>query len=131
MTEQRTKILYWAPRALSILFIAFLAMFSLDVFGQGTAPAETAVAFLLHNIPVILLIILLAVAWKREIVGAAAFTGGGILYVASILIAVLKNGFAWHYVVWAVIVSGPAFLVGALFMMNWRQRGGGGRRNVT
>mgnify|MGYP002070012838 CR=1 FL=1 len=29
-----SRFLYWTPRILSILFILFLAMFSLDIFGN-------------------------------------------------------------------------------------------------
>ncbi len=29
------KWLYWTPRILAIIFICFLLLFSLDVFGQG------------------------------------------------------------------------------------------------
>ncbi len=32
--QKVSKVVYWTPRILSIAFIAFLAMFSLDIFGN-------------------------------------------------------------------------------------------------
>jgi hypothetical protein len=39
MAKQTGKFVYWAPRVLSILFILFLALFSLDVFDTPNASA--------------------------------------------------------------------------------------------
>lgn len=80
-----SKILYWTPRVLSILFICFLTMFSFDVFESGRSAGEIALAFLMHNIPSIILIILLVIAWKKEIVGAVAYLGAGLLYVGLVI----------------------------------------------
>lgn len=33
MTHFSRRAFFWAPRAMSIVFIAFLSMFALDVFG--------------------------------------------------------------------------------------------------
>ena len=35
MSNSSRRALYWAPRALSILYILFLSMFALDVFSEG------------------------------------------------------------------------------------------------
>ncbi|MBN1793232.1 hypothetical protein JW826_06125 [Candidatus Woesearchaeota archaeon] len=112
------RFVFWAPRVLSIMFIAFLALFSLDVFGPGVGFWEAVVGFLIHNIPVFVLIAVLIVAWKHEIVGAAAFFLAGLLYI----VAVFNGGFAWYKLVWVLYISGAAFIVGAFFLVNWLKK---------
>jgi hypothetical protein len=54
-----SRFIYWTPRILSILLLLFLAMFSLDIFGNGYTFWQTVVGLLMHNIPVFILLILL------------------------------------------------------------------------
>lgn len=116
MKKRVGKLLYWSPRILSILFVLFLALFSLDVFGNGYSFWQTALALFMHNIPVIILAILLIISWKYEIVGAMTFASAGLLY---IFLSLFKNQFQWYYLSWAVQISGPAFFVSWLFYLNW------------
>jgi hypothetical protein len=104
------------------MFILFLAMFSLDVFEPGRSPWEIAVGLLMHNIPVFVLLAVLIVAWKREIVGAIFFTLAGLLYVAIITANILTDLSKLYMVSWNFTVAGPAFVVGILFFINWRQK---------
>lgn len=123
MKEKINKILYWTPRILSILFICFLALFSLDVFGVGYTFWETVVAFLMHNIPVFVLIIVLVISWKYEIVGGIGFILAGLLYIVLVLgAATSDDAFQWYMLVWTLQISGPAFLVGILFLINWYKK---------
>lgn len=122
MPKPISKPLYWTPRILSVILIAFLALFSLDVFEEGLTFGQVAIAFLMHNIPVFVLIAVLVVAWKREIVGAVAFAAAGMLYVAFVTSTALRDGFEWYYVAWALQLAGPAFLIAYMFWVNWRRR---------
>lgn len=103
------KFVYWTPRILSILFIAFISMFALDIFEMRLGFWGTIVGLFMHLIPSFVLIILLLIAWKREWVGAAAFLLFGLWYIIRI-----RGPLSWY-----VIIAGPAFLVGILFMINW------------
>lgn len=67
------RILYWFPRILTILAILFMMMFSLDVFGGEEPFGRQLLGFLAHNIPAFVLIIVLAIAWKYEIIGGIIF----------------------------------------------------------
>ena len=116
------KLLFWAPRVLAILFILFLAMFSLDIFGNNYTFWETVVGLFMHNILSIILLIVLIISWKYELVGAIAFILGGILYLAWVLRNVILTGFEWYYLAWALQISGIAFLVGILFLVGWKKR---------
>jgi hypothetical protein len=108
--------MYWIPRIMSIAFILFMAMFSLDVFGNDYGFWGTLVAFLMHNIPVFILTAVLLISWKYEIVGGIAFILAGVLYITILL---LNPNREWYMLFWILQISGPAFLIGALFLVNW------------
>jgi hypothetical protein len=113
--KQINKFVYWTPRILSIIFICFLALFSLDVFGNGLNFWQTILGLLIHNIPVMFLVIILIISWKREIVGGIVFILAGLLYIVMLL----KGGIEPYQIFWILPISGPAFLIGVLFIIGW------------
>ena len=119
MEKRLNRFIYWTPRILSIIFICFLALMSLDVFGIGLSFWQTMGALFMHNIPVFILLIVLLISWKYEIVGGIAFILAGIFYIAMILINSIATGFEWYYLSWAVQISGVAFIIGILFLIGW------------
>jgi len=110
---------YWTPRVLSIIFVLFLAMMSLDVFDGSSGFWEIILGLLIHNIPTFILLAFLLISWKYEIVGAVAFFAAGILYMILILITMTKTAFEWYYVGWIVEISGTAFLIGIFWLVGW------------
>lgn len=78
------KFLYWISRILTILAILFMLMFSFDVFGGSEPLSKKLLGFLMHNIPVLLFIFILIIAWNWEVIGGllliAAFVAGGIYF---------------------------------------------------
>lgn len=119
MNKKINKFIYWTPRILGVILVVFLMMFSLDVFESGLTGWQTAVGLLIHNIPALLLLSLLVISWKHEIVGGIAFTMAGLLYILQLAI---NPEFEWYMLSWAVIIAGPAFLIGVLFTVNWHQK---------
>ncbi len=117
MSSKQDSAIYWIPRGLSILFILFLALMSLDVFEGDYGFWGTVVGLLIHNIPAITLSIVLAISWKHEVVGGVSFILAGIIYIAMLARTSLSNGFEWYYVAWAMQISGIAFVIGALFLV--------------
>jgi hypothetical protein len=111
--------IFLTPRIISIIFILFLALFSLDVFGEGLSLFQVLVAFLMHNIPVFILAILLWISWKKEIVGAITFILAGIAY---IFLTLGRNEFQWYMISWSLIIAGPAFFIGILFWIGWKRK---------
>ena len=81
MTQLSKRALFWTPRALSILFIAFLSLFALDVFDGHLGFWQTALALTMHLIPSFVLIAALVLAWRWEWIGAALYGAAGLLYV--------------------------------------------------
>jgi hypothetical protein len=108
------QILFWAPRVLSLLFATFISIFALDVFNESHGFWQTALALLMHLIPTIILLALLAVSWRWEWVGGVVFPALGLIYLVN----------SWGRFHWSayVLIAGPLFLLGTLFLLSWRQR---------
>ncbi|MBI4454211.1 hypothetical protein HY636_06205 [Candidatus Woesearchaeota archaeon] len=119
MAKNISKSLYWTPRILSILFILFLALMSLDIFEGNYGVWGTILGLFMHNIPTLILLIFLLISWKYEWVGGVVFILAGIVYIVMLLINAIKNGFEWYYLSWAIQIAGIAFLIGILFFVNW------------
>jgi len=122
MEKGINKFIYWTPRILSIIFICFLALFSLDVISPELSFWQIVVGLLMHNVPAFILLIVLLISWKHEIVGGIVFILAGISYVVMILMNALSNSFEWYMVSWILTIAGPAFLIGILFIVNWLKK---------
>ena len=119
---------YWIPRILAVLLVAFLALFSLDVFQPGLSSGEIALAFFMHNIPVFVMIVVLVFAWKWDLVGVIGFAVAGLLYIGLTISSVIGSNLPWYVAIaWSLQIAGPALIVAALFFVNWRL----GRRAVV
>jgi len=111
---------YWAPRILAILFILFLTMFSLDIFEGNYGFWGTIVGLFMHNIPSLILLIILLISWKYEIVGGIVFILAGLLYTSiSIIRLIMSTPVEWYMLSWSLIIAGPAILTGILFLICW------------
>ncbi len=108
------RALFWSPRVLCILLAIFVSMFALDVFGENAGLWQTIGALLINLVPAAMVVVVLVVAWRWEWVGAVLFIALAILYVA----------WGWRRLplIAYFSISGPAILVGALFLLNWIYR---------
>ena len=104
------KFLYWTPRILSVLFVGFLCLFSLDVFDEYQGLATLFALFMHLLIPLVVLIATI-VAWKKDLVGTVVFFFFAVYYVYMV-------GLNRHWS-WYVSISGPALLIGILYLLNW------------
>ena len=122
MKESRNW-LFWTPRILSILFICFITMFSLDVFEPGLSAGEIALGLLMHNIPSLVLIALLIVSWKHDLVGAIGYLCIALLYMGVLAYSVITSGLPWYLMLsWNVTIAGPALVIGILFFVRWKKQ---------
>lgn len=103
--------LLWLPRISGILVAGFLALFALDAFNDTSFVAALP-EFAIHLIPSLLVLTVVAIAWRFEWIGAVAFVGLAALY------ATMARG----RLDWIVAISGPLLVVAALFLASWRQR---------
>ena len=122
MRKKINKFIFYTPRILSIIFILFLTMFSLDIFDGTSGFWNIALGLFMHNIPSIILLIILFISWKHEIVGGIAFILAGLVYLGFILQNILSTGFEWYYLSWVLQISGIAFLIGILFLIGWYKK---------
>jgi hypothetical protein len=104
-------LLFWTPKILGIIYAIFVSLFALDVFGMGYGFWETFSALLIHLIPTAIILVVLFIAWRWDWVGGILFIILGGLYLTI----------AWGSFPWSVyvIMSGPLFLIGILFLLNW------------
>jgi len=119
MSDFSKRLLFWAPRVLCILVIAYLSLFALDAFQPGLGFWRSLAAFAIHLIPEAILALVLVLAWRWEWIGAALFGAVGLLYVywaagRPIPLSVKLN--------WILAIAGPVLAVAALFLINWVKR---------
>lgn len=98
----------------------FLSVFALDVFSEGLGFWKTLLALTIHLIPSFVLIAALLLAWRWEWIGTVLYAAAGLLYVVMVLHRPLPTTIKLN---WIVFIAGPAFLVAALFLVDWLKRG--------
>jgi hypothetical protein len=92
-----------------ILFILFLTMFSFDVFEmEGTLLAKLG-GFVMHSIPSIVLAVVLAISWKKPLLG-------GILTLGAAA-ALMLRWHLWRGMTFVTIIL-PVIVVGILFILS-------------
>jgi hypothetical protein len=77
--ETKVRIFHWLPRIVCILAILFVSIFALDSFAPGLTIWQQLGGFLMNLIPSFVLVILLVVAWKRELIGGIIFIVTGLI----------------------------------------------------
>ncbi len=107
------KIIYWLPRVLSIGFVLFLSLFSLDVFSEYNG-FDVILPLLIHLIPSFILLAVTLISWKYDLLGTFVFLGFSVFYVFA---AGFDRPWSWY-----VCISVPAGVVGILFLLSWLQK---------
>ncbi len=110
-TTHPNRALFWAPRALSIVFIGFVSLFALDAFGEGQSLGRALADFAIHLVPSLAMAAALAIAWRWEWAGTLLFTLCGAFFL------VIGRGMAVK-----VVFSAPCFMAACLFLMDWMQK---------
>lgn len=106
------RLVFWAPRALALALIVFVSLFALDVFEEGLGFWATLGHLAIHLIPSFVLVAVLAVAWRREWVGAVLFALAGVGFLFIV------RAPWWGKATFAL----PCFVMAWLFGVNWRVR---------
>jgi len=112
-THKGNRYLTWTLRILLILMILFWALFSLDVFEEEQGFWNILVAFLMHNIPVFVMILILIIAWKWEHIG-------GMLLILGILgFTIFLIAGSGRFMYGSLVMVGIPFLIGTMFVVNY------------
>jgi len=106
----KSKLLHWIPRVLSMIFVLFLCLFSLDGFTEFNG-WQTVLVVTTHLIIPFVVLLGTIIAWKRDLVGTIIFFFFAMYYVYMV-------GLGRHFS-WYVSISGPALLIAILFFINW------------
>jgi len=108
MNKKRlARIFYFLPRIITIVLILFLALFALDIFDSDYTPLEILIGLSMHLIPNAILAVILAIAWKFEIIG-------GILFIIlSFLTLMVIRGEGFGIVLYVIL-----FIIGLLFLVS-------------
>ncbi len=104
------RILHWTPRVLAIGVALFLSLFALDVFGEEAGVGYITVALLMHLRPTLVLLIVIAIAWRR------AFIGGLLFLMLGVVSVFLFD--TYEHVFTFLTISLPVLLAGILFMVD-------------
>jgi hypothetical protein len=115
------NFIFWTPRILLLIFALFLVIFSFDVFDSATSVGEIILALFLHNLPSMILLIILGISWKHDLVGAIIFMIFGIACVVGIIISLA---------IVPVTAMNPMFIIGSivflfigiLFLVGWYKK---------
>ena len=109
----KNKLITWTPRILSILLLILLFMMSFDVFDIDDAWYMLILGFLIHNIPVFVLLITLYFSWKRPIIGGVVFISVGIFYA---ILMIVRSG--WDALLSVLSLGVLAIVIGVLFLVD-------------
>jgi len=109
MKEQTLRILTWTARVLGILVALFIGVFALDAFEAGKPIGRALGDFGIHLVPSILLLVLVALSWRRAWIGGAAFVALAVAYALSVR----------ERPDWVLAISGPLLGAGLLFLWTW------------
>jgi hypothetical protein len=108
------KTFFWLPRLLAIAFILFISMFALDIFGQGYNFWQTVVGLFMHLIPSFILILTVAISWRRPKIGGIIF-----LLLALVYVLTMRRGLLIE-----LPIAGPAIIIALLFFIQPKQTAG-------
>ncbi|MCX6271287.1 MAG: hypothetical protein NTU44_08750 [Bacteroidetes bacterium] len=100
----------WIPRSLTILYVLFAAIFAFDSFQGDKSVFVGILDFLYQLVPVILIIILLIITWKRPWWAGLVFllTGIGYTLYFNSDQALTRN----------LLITVPLILAGFLFLVS-------------
>jgi hypothetical protein len=113
--ESMMNAVRWMPRIACIIFILFISMFALDVFDQQAGFWRTAAGFLIHLLPSFVMTAVLALSWKRPLIGSVFF-----------LISAFSYIFLSHGRIY-LIIAVPLLVISALFLIGWSMERSSGR----
>jgi hypothetical protein len=110
----RDDLFVWMPRLLGIAAGAFLSLFAWDAFRPGLAPTAARVEFAMNLIPSAVVLVVVALSWRRPWIGGVAFVALGAAY--ALWVRSRPD--------WILAISGPLFALAIVFFWSWRRATG-------
>lgn len=121
--NRSVKVLHWLPRVICILAILFVSMFALDAFSPNLTIWQQILAFIIHLVPSLILLIVLLIAWKWELVGGIIFIVIGL----SLSPFIFFHNYKMNHSIWMSlgiisIITLPFIIAGILFVISHFRR---------
>lgn len=113
-----------------MVWVLIAILMAWDMFDSGRDDGERLIGLIMHSMPALLLLLLLAIAWKRAMAGVIGYSLAGLVYLALLIRNGLATGFEWRYLIWALQISGLAFMTAGWYFSAWL-RNGRRRRHKT
>jgi hypothetical protein len=110
----KSKVLFWLPRVLGLIYIGFLVIFALDVFVPGQTTGYYIIALFMHLIPNFVLALLLIIAWKYERFGGALFA----LAFLTLFAMFWNRSYVWMQ----LLLFSPLLLISFLFLFHTNKK---------
>lgn len=88
---KKQVLIFWTPRILSMLSIAFISLFALDSFEKDSSFIENIRHLLLHLIPSFGMLLLLILAWKKELLGGILLTAVALVLAVPVFLLNLER----------------------------------------
>lgn len=99
----------YLPRVVTIIYIIYFSLFSLDIFGSNLTVWEQLIGFSIHSLPAIIIFLIIAVTWKKPLI-----TGIGLI-ITGILMTLHYKHITNLYSF--LIIELPVFLIGFSFII--------------
>ncbi len=113
------RFVWWAPRILCILAIAFVSLFAFDAFSPEKNFWQNLAGLLIHLIPSLILTAMLIVAWKWELVGGILIAVTGLALIPVIFNINNRPGNTTGQTLGiALMVTLPFIVTGILFIVS-------------
>jgi hypothetical protein len=114
MKKLTYKIIYWSSRILSFALLIFMFLFSLDVFEIEATLWNQLLGLLMHNIPLLILLLSIIMGWKLEIIPAITFM---IASITLVVMSLLNDNITSILFIFPLII--PGIVVSILFFCSW------------
>lgn len=111
MNNATSIIFHWTPRLLALLFAGMLSLFAIDAFHSQLGILPMIIEFLIHLLPALLILLVLALAWHWPLVGAGVYFALGCWYIITTV-----GRFPWSVY---LTIPLPLFIMALLFLLDW------------
>jgi hypothetical protein len=108
MKLTKSNILPKLPFIIGGIYVGFLSLFALDVFGEYPFP-EVLVALFMHLVPSFIVVVALLISWKKRAIG-------GWIFLCLGLVSVLFFRTYRDFIVF-LLISTPMFIIGLLLLI--------------
>jgi hypothetical protein len=109
--KQVYPLVLWGARIVGIGMGVFLSVFALDAVEAGKPLAQTVTDVMVHLLPSLGILAIVALSWRRHWIAGLAF-----VFLAAAYAVMVRFRLDW-----VLVISGPLLTAGLLFLWAWRQ----------